>query len=189
MTVVEAPGTLERGPQVWPLSVSAYHALGELGLIPEKTELLYGQVFHKMPKSPFHRFLVQRLLRLLRQVLPAGCFVWQEQPITCDASEPEPDLCVIRGQEDDFQTEHPRTAELVIEVCVSSHEYDRSKLRAYAVAGVKECWLVLGPERQIEVYRQPAGERYAERLILGPGGSVTSVSVPSLTVDLNGLFA
>ena len=29
--------------QIWPLSVKAYHALGEMGLIPEKTELLYGQ--------------------------------------------------------------------------------------------------------------------------------------------------
>ena len=33
--------------------------------------------------------------------------------------------------------------------------YDRSKLRAYASAGVKECWLVLGREKQIEVNRQP----------------------------------
>ena len=54
MTVIEKPKPVVRGPQVWPLGIKAYHALGELGLIPEKTELLYGQVFHKMPKSPFH---------------------------------------------------------------------------------------------------------------------------------------
>jgi hypothetical protein len=44
MTVIEAPKPVVRGPQVWPLGVKAYHALGDLGLIPEKTELLYGQV-------------------------------------------------------------------------------------------------------------------------------------------------
>lgn len=57
MTAIEAPKPVVCGPQVWPLGVKAYRALGELGLIPEKTELLYGQIFHKMPKSPFHRFL------------------------------------------------------------------------------------------------------------------------------------
>ena len=56
------------------------------------------------------------------------------QPVTCSDSEPEPDLAVIRGSEDQFW-KHPKTAELVIEVCVSSHDYERSKLRAYAQAG------------------------------------------------------
>ena len=35
-----------RGAEVWPLSVEAYHTLGEAGLIPERTELLYGFVYH-----------------------------------------------------------------------------------------------------------------------------------------------
>ena len=42
-----------RGAQVWPLSVAAYHALGEAGLIPKRTELLYGFVYqvelHRRP--------------------------------------------------------------------------------------------------------------------------------------------
>ena len=168
--------------------MKAYHALGDLGLIPEKSELLYGQVFQKTSKSPLHRFLSQRLLRLLQRAQPPSCFVWQEQPITCADSEPEPDLSIIRGDEDDYATEHPRTAELVIEVCVTSHEYDRSKLRAYAGAGVKECWLVLGPEKKIEVHRQPAGEQFAECAVHGPGASLTSTAIPGFTVDLDSLF-
>ncbi|MBI4326089.1 MAG: Uma2 family endonuclease [Chloroflexi bacterium] len=189
MTVVEATRTVARGPQVWPLTVKAYHALGDLGLIPEKTELLYGQVFHKMPKSPLHRLLLMRLLELLQRALPPGLHVQPEQPILCGDSEPEPDLAVIRGSINDYPTEHPRTAELVIEVCVTSHEYDRSKLRAYAGAGVQECWLVLAPEKQIEVHRQPAGEQFAERAVHGPGGSLTSMAVPGFAVDLHSLFA
>ncbi|MBI5385872.1 MAG: Uma2 family endonuclease [Verrucomicrobia bacterium] len=189
MTVTATPKPAAIGPQVWPLGVKAYRALGDLGLIPEATELLYGQIFHKMSKSPLHSGLVRRLFRLLLPGVPADCFVSQEQPMTCGDSELEPDFSVIRGNEDAFFTEHPRTAELVIEVCVSSHEYDRSKLRAYAGAGVKECWLVLGPEKQIEVHRQPQGEQFAEHAVHGPGGSVTSVVVPSLTVELDRLFA
>ena len=188
MTGIEAPKAVARGPQVWPLSIKAFHALRDMGLIPERSELLYGQVFHKMSKSPFHRFLSQRLLHLPQRAQLPGCFIWQEQPITCGDSEPEPDLSVIRGHEDDYATEHPRTAELVIEVCVTSHEYDRSKLRAYAVAGVKECWLVLGPEKQIEIHRRPEGEQFAEHAVHGPGGSLSSAAVPGFTVELDSLF-
>ncbi len=188
MTVTETPKPVVRGPQVWPLGVKAYHALGELGLIPEKTELLYGQIFHKMPKSPFHAYLLQLLLEILRAAVPQSFIVRSEQPITCADSEPEPDLSVVRGEIADFRHAHPHTAELVIEICVSSHEYDRSKIRAYASAGVKECWLVLGPEKQIEVYRRPQGGQYAEYALHGPGGALTSSAVPGCTVELDSLF-
>ena len=189
MTVTEAPKASVRGPQIWPLGVKAYHVLGELGLIPEKTELLYGQVFEKMPKSPFHRLLLMRLLGLLQQFLPPGLHVQPEQPILCGDSEPDPDLSVIRGSMNDYATEHPHSAELVIEICVSSHEYDRSKLRAYATAGVKEWWLVLGPEKQIEIHRQPQDGQYADRAVHGPGETLTSVVVAGFTVELDRLFA
>lgn len=188
MTATEASKPVLPGPQVWPLGVKAYHALGDLGLIPEKTELLYGQIFHKMPKSPFHRLLLMRLLELLQRALPTGLHVQPEQPILCGDSEPEPDLSVILGSINDYRAEHPHTAELVIEICLNTHDHDRSKLRAYAVAGVKECWLVLGPEKQIEVYRQPQGEQFAMHAVHGPGGSLSSATVPTFTVDLGILF-
>ena len=189
MPAIEAPQPASPTPPVWPLGVKAYHALGELGLIPEKTELLYGQVFHKMPKSPLHRLLLMRLLELLQHCLPPGLHVQPEQPLVCGDSEPEPDLSVIRGSINDYRAEHPQTAELVIEICVSSHDYDRAKLRAYASAGVKECWLVLAPEKLIEVHRQPQGEHFVEHAVHGPGGTLTSAAVADLTVGLDRLFA
>src|SRR5438552_14602819 len=148
MTQFQASKAGTLGPEVLPLSVEAYHALGEMGLIPKQTELLYGQVFHKISKSPLHSFLAMRLLRLLQTLVPTGCLCRPEQPITCQDSEPEPDLAVVRGREEDFYRNHPRTAELLIEVCVTTQDHDRSKLRAYANAGVKECWFVLAPDRQ-----------------------------------------
>ena len=62
-------------------------------------------------------------------------------------SEPEPDLAIVRGERADFLTAHPTTAEVIIEVCVSSEAIDRLKLQLYAEAGVRECWLVLAEER------------------------------------------
>jgi len=178
-----------RGAQLWPLSVAAYRALGEAGLIPKNTELLYGFVYTKMSKSPLHSALVRRLARLLKQALPPGYFVDSEQPVTCDDSEPEPDIAVIRGAEDDFWNQHPTTAELVVEICITSHDYDRFKLRAYARAGVKECWFVLGNEKKVEVYRQPKDGRYTEHAMHGPGGTFTSTALPTFTLELDALFA
>jgi Uma2 family endonuclease len=177
-----------RGAPLWPLSVAAYHALGEAGLIPKSTELLYGFVYTKMSKSPLHSALIRRLARLLQQALPPGYLVDSEQPITCEDSEPEPDLAVIRGTEEEFWQQHPRTAELVIEICVTSYDYDRSKLRAYAGAGVKECWFVLGPEQKIEVYRQPKDGHYTEHTTHGPGGTLTSANLAGFTLALDELF-
>ena len=95
---------------------------------------------------------------------------------------------MVRGAEEAFRLAHPRTAELVIDVCVTSADYDRSKLRAYASAGVKECWLVLGREKQIEVHREPAEGVFAQRTLAGLGARLTSTAIPSFTVDLSKLF-
>ncbi len=189
MKTVESPHMPLRGAPLWPLSVPAYQALGEAGLIPKNTELLYGFVYQKMPKSPLHCFLATRLARLLQAAWPAGWLLRSEQPITGRDSEPEPDIAVVRGSEDDFRHEHPRTAELVIEVCVTSHEYDRSKLRAYALAEVKEVWLVLAPEKQIEIYKQPVNGQFVEHKAHGPGGRLTCAAVPRISLELDALFA
>ena len=177
-----------RPPEAWPLSLAAYRALGEMGFIPEKTELLYGQVFHKMPESPLHTLLFMRLLGPLQSAMPSGMHVRPEKPIICGGSEPVPDLSVVRGSIEDYAAEHPSTAELVIEIGVSSHDYDRNKLKAYADAGVKEVWLVLGPEQQIEVHRQPMAGQYRERIVYGPGGEVASAILPRFVVNLEALF-
>src|SRR5260221_6469860 len=96
MTTVQETNAMVSRPKVWPLSVKAYHALSEMGLIPEKTELLYGQVYHKTPKSPCHSNLFMRLFQLLLRAVPPELQVRPEQPITCGSSEPEPDLSVVR---------------------------------------------------------------------------------------------
>jgi Uma2 family endonuclease len=174
---------------LWPLSVAAYRALGEAGLIPQNTELLYGFVYRKMPKSPFHCYLLQKLLHLLLRAVTAKQLVRSEQPLTCGESEPEPDLAVVNGVIEDFRNDHPHTAELVLEICITSTDYDRSKLSAYAAAGVKECWLVLGEQQQVEIYQLSDLGTFDERISHGPGGKVTSRVVPAFSLDLAELFS
>jgi Uma2 family endonuclease len=171
-----------------PLSVEAYHVLGETGFLQDDTELLYGLVYRKMPKSPIHEALIARLVRAFAEVERRNFLMRTGGPITCFDSEPEPDFSIARGSIDDYTRSHPTTAEFVGEVCVTSHEYDRSKLRAYAMAGVKECWLVLQPEKIIEVYSNPSNGSFLEKNSFGPGGQLSSQVFPNVTVDLDQLF-
>ena len=111
-----------------------------------------------------------------------------EQPITCtkSGSEPEPDISVIHGKPEDFWSSHPTTAELVIEVAVTSEDYDRNKALAYARAGVKEFWIVLVNDKRIEVRTLPGEQGYAKT------ESVTvaqSTALPELRIDVAALVA
>lgn len=169
--------------------MAAYRALGEAGLLPKNTELLHGFVYTKMSKSPLHSFLVLRLLRVINAGVPKGYLVRSEQPLSFHDSEPEPDISIVEGTELDYIDDHPHAADLVIEVSVTSHEFDRSKLRAYALAGVKECWLVLAPEHQIETYRKPEAGAYLERGIHGTGDTLTSPVLPGLQLSIDDIFA
>ncbi len=82
--------------------------------------------------------------------------------MTLEDSEPEPDISVMRGSERDFLEAHPSTAELIIEVAVTSAALDRENASLYAEAGLKEYWIFLGSQCQVEVYRRPENGRYQE---------------------------
>jgi hypothetical protein len=53
---------------------------------------------------------------------------------------------------------------------------------------VKETWLVLVPEKQIEVHRHPAEGQFRERILHGPGETVASVAIAGLKLDVTRLF-
>jgi Uma2 family endonuclease len=152
-----------------PISVEQYHQMGETGIIAANTELLHGVIVKKMVKSPEHTWLVQRLLAWLRGVLSADYHLRQEQPLTFDDSEPEPDIAVVLGSAEDFRRRHPETASLVIEVAITSEALDREKGQAYAAANVAHYWLVLPHQRIVECYRTPTPHGYGEVRIVELG--------------------
>jgi Uma2 family endonuclease len=170
------------------VSVETYHQMGNEGLIGKDTELLYGTIYKKPRKSPMECVLTSVLIRAISPIESDGYFVRSFGPITCADSEPEPNVSVVRGEIDDYLRAHPQTAELVVEVCGDFEEYDRSKLRAYASANLKECWLALGPERRVEVYRRPSGGRFLEKRVFGQSGLLRCHALSQLIIDLDQLF-
>jgi Uma2 family endonuclease len=94
--------------------------MGEFNEQRRRTELIRGIVIEKVSKSPLHSALAKRLYDLISAMLPPGFVVRREDPLTLADSEPEPDIAVVQGDEAAFFTAHPSTAELVVEVAVSS---------------------------------------------------------------------
>ncbi len=172
-----------------PLSVEAYHILGDRGLLPEKTELLDGVVVETMPKSPLHNHLVRCLAEMLRQFFGAGWLVQEEKPLQLGAlSEPEPDVSVVRGHTADFVKTNPTSAVLVIEVALSSLAADELKAAIYAEASVPEYWIVRGEERCIEIQSSPQGATYLEKRMVAFGEDLKSQAAAGLSLDWGQLF-
>ncbi len=183
--ILEIPEVRQR---VSPLSVEEYHRLGEYNESGRRTELIRGILIQKMAKSPLHSSIAKRLYDGIAPVLPHGLVVRREDPLTLSDSEPEPDIAVVRGAVADFFKAHPTTAELVIEVAVSSPALDRENALLYAEAGVSEYWSVLGRERQVQVYRRPEKGRYQETRTCGPGDTLECASVPAVRFQVSALF-
>lgn len=185
-SILDAPGVRRAGYQ---LSVESYHRLGEIGVLGHDVELLEGYLIKKMPKSPLHTYLCQWLLEAIQRLGQAGVIVRQEQPLSTATSEPEPDLAVVRGSLQEFRSRHPTTAELVIEVAISSEEVDFSKAAIYAEAGVKEYWIVEPEKKRVTVFRAPAGRAYGQKVPHEGVVTLASSAVPGLEISLPALFA
>lgn len=157
MSAVELPRTLPYQPVR--MSVQRYHELTLAGAFTEhdSVELLDGVVTEKMSKNPPHRIATRRCDLALSKVVPAGWHVQNQEPITLQNSEPEPDVAVIRGQLSDYSSRHPQIGDvaLVVEVADTTLVTDRFKAQLYAQANIPVYWLVNLPERYIEVMAFP----------------------------------
>lgn len=150
------------GELVWRLSVDQYHRMLCTGILTEDdpVELLEGLLVPKMGKNPAHRVTTRLIRAALERALPAGWYVDSQEPITTGDSEPEPDVCVVRGDTRQYSDRHPGAPDLalVVEVADASVDRDReAKKRLYARAGIPTYWIVILPERRIEVYTEPSG--------------------------------
>jgi Uma2 family endonuclease len=180
--LLELPAIRQRAKR---FSVADYHRLTE----GQPTELLRGTIIEKMSKSPAHQFFIDRLRKILAEQISPEFLVRTEGPISTEDSEPEPDVTVVRGPLEKYRHAHATTAEMVVEIAVSSLEIDRVKAQIYAEAGVTEYWIVCPDEKQVEVYRQPGVAGYAERTIAAPPATIECAALPGVRVDLTALFA
>jgi Uma2 family endonuclease len=147
---------------IWRLSVAQYQEMINTGILDEDdpVELLEGWLIPKMPKKPRHIVAKGIASDALTRLLPPGWHVNEQEPLTTEDSEPEPDVMVIRGSRRDYLERHPGPDDvsLVIEVSDSTLKRDRGlKKRIYARAGIQVYWIINLIDNQIEVYTDPTG--------------------------------
>lgn len=143
-------------------TVEEYHRLIDCGFFAEdeRFELLEGWIVPKMTRNPPHEVGLDLATDALKAAIPAGWRVRVQSSITAARSEPEPDLCVVRGSARDYLNRHPVAADiaLVVEVADSSVSRDRGlKGRLYARMRIPRYWIVNLVDRCVEVYSDPSG--------------------------------
>lgn len=175
------------------ISPERYHAMRDAGILGEddRVELLDGLLVPKMTKRPPHRLATRLVREAVEAVVPPGFYVDSQEPITTADSEPEPDVCIVRGAPRDYDDRHPgsRDVPLVIEVADDSLETDRGvKLTIYARAMIPTYWVVNLRARMVEVYTEPLDDGYRQRtdhpmgdvVLLAIDGEVARIAVADL---------
>ena len=185
-SILDLPSIRERLSRI---SVAEYHRQPERNAHGRRTELIRGLVIEKMSKSPRHEATIKRLFRIIWNAAGQSHVVSKDSPLTLHDSEPEPDIAVVAGHDNDFTTEHPHTALLVVEVAVTSIAEDHELAALYAEAGVGEYWIVLPAAQGIEVHRHPENGRYREMRLYTGSDTLECASVPGVRVALAELFA
>jgi Uma2 family endonuclease len=160
------------------ITVDEYERTGGL-LDDPRVELIDGYLVKKMSKKPPHISTVKAVYTILSKLLPKG-WTWQkEDPIRIpDLHEPEPDVTVLRGSDEDYRGRIPdqTTVSLVVEVADTTLDRDRGpKLLAYAEGRIPIYWIVNLVDWQVEVYSDPAPDGYRSVQIFRPGRFVPVV--------------
>jgi Uma2 family endonuclease len=175
MTLLD--GLLMTGPSLYRFSIKQYRQMIARGILSEDepVELLAGWIVTKMPRNPPHDSTVFRTQKALNDVLTDEWICRCQSGTTTDDSQPEPDLAVVRGPEDRYDTRHPAAADagMFIEASDSTLVRDREfKGSVYAAARIPVYWIVNIPERHVEVHTNPSGPAeepaYADRRDYGP---------------------
>jgi Uma2 family endonuclease len=161
-------------------NVQQYHQMYESGIFTEsdRLELIYGELVTMSPINRRHAACVNRLNYLIVRIMGNRAIAAVQNPIRLsDDSEPQPDVAILKWQDDFYRSGHPAPSDIhwLIEVSDTTIGIDRRvKVPLYAESGILETWLVNLNEDCLEVYRD------GKELILQRGDRIASLAFPDL---------
>lgn len=173
------------------LTIDEYRRMGEAGIFHEddRVELIRGEIYEMSPIGNRHAGCVRQLNQILNRKVGSHGIVDVQNPVCLEQqqSEPQPDLAVLRHQDDFYRSATPGPGDtlLVIEVSDSSLAYDRKvKIPLYAASGIPEAWIANLEEETVIVYRQPSPDGYQEMRTFSRGETVSPAAFPELNVSV-----
>lgn len=184
-------------PRRW--TVAEYERMVEAGVFApgERVQLIEGTVFSMPPQLGPHASGVANVQYELMAVFRVGFVVRIQLPLELvPLSAPEPDAAVVRGSRDDYVTQHPRSAVLVVEVSDTTLAFDRGeKASLYAAHRIPDYWILNLIDHVLEVYRDPgpmpdqlSDHGYRERLVLRSGDRVAPLAAPHGSIPVADLL-
>lgn len=171
-----------------------FERMGTAGVLSEddRVELIEGEIVEMAPIGPGHAGSVNRLNRLLVDLLGDRAVIAVQNPVRLDVrSEPQPDLTVARPRADFYEGAHPRPDDVLwlVEVAETSLAFDtRVKAPLYARAGIGELWIVDVSAGRVETHRQPASGVYEAVSTLGRGDRLTPQAFADVSVEVADLL-
>ena len=195
--ILTAPARVVARPAVKTWTVPEFHQMGELGWFEgRRAMLIRGVILEDDAMNPPHAIAGTKTEDLIREYFGRGWHVRVQKPLVLgQTTDPEPDVAVVIGRPGDY-TEHPTTAELIVEISDTSLRYDTTeKMSLYAAALIREYWVLDINGRQLLVHRDPVadataifGFRFASIQTFGAIDSVSSLAQPSATVRVADLL-
>ena len=141
-----------------------YYQMAETGMFQpdEHVELIDGEIITMTPQRSQHAAVIGKAEVQLRQAFGDGYWVRTQMPLALsENSDPEPDLAIVPGSPNDFLSEHPTTALLIVEVSDTTLPLDREKKAwLYAHSQIPEYWILNLQNNQLEVFRNPQSSKY-----------------------------
>jgi Uma2 family endonuclease len=179
-----------RQPGLYRFTRREYERLIDHGFLDEDDpiELVDGLLLVKEPQSSPHRTAVVLVAKALERSFGDRWFVQIQSPVALgERSEPEPDVCVVRGSPRDYVDAHPRHPALVVEVAQAGLSVARGrKAVVYARGGIADYWIVNLIDRVLEVHREPARPGpavgrwgYVSVIMLDASATIAPLAAPS----------
>jgi Uma2 family endonuclease len=175
-------------------TVANYHRMITSGVLTsdDRVELLDGQVIEMVPQDPPHASTTDEGSDYLKALFAGRAKVRAQLPVTLsDHSEPEPDIAVVRIDENRYRDRHPNPADifLLIEIADATLKRDRThKAKLYAQANVPEYWIVDVNQRQLIVFRDPQDGMYQSEAVLTATDRVAPLAFPDIAIELQNLL-
>lgn len=156
MTTRTAPISTAAG--TWRFSATQFWKMVEDGyFVDRRVELVAGEIYEMPAQGNYHAAGVAKAAKALERIFGRGYWVRSQSTLDLSPiSALSPDVAVIVGDIDRYESENPTSALLVVEVSDSTLSFDRGKKAAvYAAAGIEDYWIVNLVDRVLEVYRNP----------------------------------
>lgn len=178
----ERPTTIEAHR----FTVDEFQKLHQAGVFPpdQRLQLIAGEVYFMAAMGAAHAQAITVLTELLVITYSSYAKISSQVPITIwNDSQPELDFVLVKR---DAPRGIARAEDvlLAIEISDSTLRFDQTKkLPEYARSNIPEIWILNLLEQQLEVYRQPSGEKYLQLQILQPKTPATSLFAPTVKLD------